>query len=154
MKWTPWQDWRVCAAACVALAGITAAGYALGAALADHPVQAAASLEFSHDSVAPPTATTVSLARLEALAPFDPARSDAGAPAADVGFTPSLTLVGTVAGSEQPAAICRLNGADARILHIGDTIGGWRLQQVFPGRALFIGAAGARHELRLSFVGN
>lgn len=155
MRWTPWQDWRVRAAACVALTGIAAAGYALGAALADHPVQAAPPLEFSRDSVAPPAAPAVPMARLEALAPFNAARSDAGAPAAtDVGFTPSITLVGTVAGSVQPAAICRLNGADARILHVGDTLGGWRLQQVFPGRALFIDAAGARPELRLSFVGN
>lgn len=155
MTWTPWRDWRVRAAACIALAFIAAAGYALGAALADHPVQAAPALEFSHDSMVPPAAPAVSRARLEALAPFDPARSSDGAPApTDAGFAPSITLVGTVAGTEQPAAICRLNGADARILHLGDTIGGWRLQQVFPGRALFIDAAGTRHELRLSFVGN
>lgn len=155
MMWTPWQDWRVRAAACVALAGIAAAGYALLAALADYPVQAAPPLEFSRDAVALPAAPAVSLARLEALAPFSPARSDAGPPAAmHVGFIPSITLIGTVAGSEQPAAICRLNGADARILHVGDTLGGWRLQHVVPGRALFIDAAGTRHELRLSFVGN
>lgn len=155
MRWTPWQDWRVRAAAFVALTSIATAGYALGVALDDHPVRAAPPLVFSRVSAARPVTPAVSLARLEALAPFNQARFDAGASAAtDAGVTPSITLVGTVVGSEQPAAICRLNGADARILFVGDTLGGWRLQQVFPGRALFIDAAGARHELRLSFVGN
>lgn len=155
MRWTPWQDWRVRAAASVALAGITTAAYALGVALVDHPVHAAPPLVFARAAAARPATAAVSLTRLQALAPFSQTRSDVGASAAtDAGVTPSITLVGTVVGNERPAAICRLQGADARILYVGDTLGGWRLQQVSPGRAQFIDAAGARHELRLSFAGN
>lgn len=68
--------------------------------------------------------------------------------------TPAIRLVGTMLGVDQPAAICKLGDAPARILHLGDTLGGWRLQQVAPGRALFIDGNGARHELRLSPLGN
>jgi hypothetical protein len=68
--------------------------------------------------------------------------------------TPSIVLVGTIIGVEQPAAACRLGDARARILHVGDTLGGWRLERVTPGRAVFIDAGGARHELRLSPLGN
>ena len=88
------------------------------------------------------------------LAPYGASRADAVAPISNAAPAIPITLEGTIAGAEQPAAICRLGGTAARILHIGDTLGGWRLQQVAPGRAVFIDAASQRHELRLNSAGN
>jgi hypothetical protein len=95
--------------------------------------------------------------RLAALAPFSPDRrtTPEGEPADAAAAAPyAIRLIGTVAGGDAPFAVCQLGAARTRMLHLGDTLGGWKLQQVAPGRATFIDAARARHELRISSPGN
>ena len=99
----------------------------------------------------------VPLERLVALAPFSPDRrtTPEGEPADAAAAAPdAIRLIGTVAGGDAPFAVCQLGASRTRMLHLGDTLGGWRLQQVAPGRATFIDAARARHELRISPPGN
>lgn len=99
----------------------------------------------------------VPLERLAALAPFSPDRrtTPEGEPADAAAAVPyAIRLIGTVAGGDAPFAVCQLGAARTRMLHLGDTLGGWRLQQVAPGRATFIDAARTRHELRISSPGN
>ena len=96
--------------------------------------------------------------RLVALAPFSLERRatpEATGPgtAASAGVG-AMRLVGTVAGGNAPFAVCQLGAERPRMLHVGDTLGGWRLERVNSGTATFIDAARARHELRISSPGN
>jgi hypothetical protein len=153
MTWSPWLDVRVRAAAVVAVA---AAALLLRTSLTalepDEVVAAAPWTAPSLPASSPPTAP-VDLDRLADLAPFG-APSPAPAQAVAAVTASPITLVGTIAGAEQPAAICRLGDLPPHILHAGDSLGGWRLLQVAPGRAVFIDAAARRHELRLNPAGN
>lgn len=99
----------------------------------------------------------VPLERLAALAPFSPDRRttpEDEPPDAAAAAPNTIRLIGTVAGGDAPFAVCQLGASRTRMLHLGDTLGGWKLQQVAPGRATFIDAARARHELRISSPGN
>jgi len=97
--------------------------------------------------------------RLIALAPFSALRTaSASSAASSANRVPDvasmLRLIGTVADGDQSFAVCRLGAARARMLHLGDTLGGWKLLQVAPGRAIFVDAARVRRELRLDPTGN
>jgi hypothetical protein len=102
----------------------------------------------------------VPMQRLVALAPFSVARRE-GVPS---GVQPPITamadapgvlrLIGTVADGDGSFAVCQLGAARPKMLHPGDTLGGWQLQHVAPGRATFVDAARTRHELRLTPTGN
>lgn len=155
MMWTPWSDLRVRAAALFATAAIIVAIVSGAAALRTDDVTASPPLSAVPDAAQPPERRGSPAGALAELDPFG--LSGAGAMAAESALilpTPPIILVGTIIGADQPAAACRLGDAPARLLHVGDTLGGWRLQQVAPGRAVFIDADGARHELRLSPLGN
>ena len=152
MTWTPWHDLRVRTAAVVAFLALAFAVRAATVALAEPQISPAPPLSIAIRGITRPAPTPAPLAQLVALAPFG--ISDAAPNAVTtVAAVPPITLVGTLAGAEAPAAICRLGASTARILHVGDTLGGWRLQQVNPGRAVFVDGAFVRHELRLSPVG-
>jgi hypothetical protein len=153
--WTPWGDLRVRAAALFAAVAVVAAIVSGAAAVRGSGVTPPPPVSSAPDAGRQPVRRIDSARSLVALDPFG--LSGAGEPAtasAPVMPTPSIVLVGTIIGVEQPAAACRLGDARARILHVGDTLGGWRLERVTPGRAVFIDAGGARHELRLSPLGN
>jgi hypothetical protein len=152
MTWTPWHELRVRVAAGFAIGATAIAIYAAAWALAEPRVEASPSLSFSVPAATRTLPARPPIAQLAALAPFGVLES-AATPAASAALVPAITLVGTLAGADSPAAICRLGTGTARILHVGDTLGGWRLQQVTPGRAVFVDGALARHELRLSPVG-
>ena len=152
MTWTPWRDLRVRVAAGFAVLASAFAVYAAVGALAEPQVAPAPPLTFSVPAARRTLPARPPLAQLAALAPFGVSESVA-TPTPNTSFVPPITLVGTLAGAESPAAICRIGTGTARILHLGDTLGGWRLQQVTPGRAVFVDGASARHELRLSPVG-
>lgn len=155
MNWTPWSDLRLRAAALFATVAIGAA-IASGAAALREDVVAPAPPYGAAPAFAPqPAHVPAARASLEGLDPFGLA--DAASPVGDSAppaAAPDIVLVGTIIGAEQPAAVCRLGDAPARILHVGDTLGGWRLAQVAPGQAVFIDAGGVRHKLRLSPLGN
>lgn len=154
MTWTPWHDRRVHAAAGVVLIGSALLLRSVIVALAEPAIEAALPLAFVTDTAAPPTVARAPIGQLAALAPFSASRTPAPANAPAIGEPPPpIALVGTLAGAADPAAICRLGAAPARILHVGESLGGWRLLQVAPGRVVFIDEAGVRHELRLSPVG-
>lgn len=156
MTWSPWTDHRVRLAALFAVVSLGLAVRAAAFAVRDVIVAPSLPPTVILDSIASsPVADDVPLERLEALAPFSETRSAAPS-ATRQAVLPALAplvLVGTIAGNE-PSAVCRLGAGPARILHPGDTLGGWRLHQVMPGRAAFIDGAGVRHELRLSSLGN
>jgi hypothetical protein len=156
MTWTPWSDLRVRAAAAFALVAVGLAARAGFVALGHDAVVPAAPMT----SASPPIiaraamAPRAALARLEALAPFGETQDGLPSAAPDIVTTLPIILVGTIAGADQPSAVCRLGPAAPRILHIGDTLGGWHLRQIAPGRVIFVDAAGHSHELRLTSPGN
>lgn len=155
MMWTPWSDLRVRAAALFATTAIVVAIASGVVALRTDDVTASPPLSAAPDTAQHPERRGFAAGALVALDPFG--LSSAGATTTESALippTPPMVLVGTIIGVDQPAAACRLGDAPARLLHVGDTLGGWRLQQVAPGRAVFIDAGGARHELRLSPLGN
>jgi len=154
MTWSPWRETAVRVAATLAAAAVIVAFASVAAAVRPARIAAASALTLPSlpDSVSAPRARPARFAHLE---PFSPMRGTVED--ADLSPTeppPAITLIGTVLGGERPAAICRLGAAAPRILHAGDTLGGWRLVDVAPARAVFIDAAGVRHELRLSPPGN
>jgi len=156
MIWTPWSDARVRAAAgfgglCAALTLAALVGASRDAADVASPP-----LQLPSATVPALTRSATSSDALAALAPFGPSRPASASSQSMAGDTaiPPITCVGTIAGSEQPAAICRLALASPRILHAGDTLGGWRLVSVAPGRVVFIDAASRRREFRLSSPGS
>jgi hypothetical protein len=148
----PWHDVRVRVAAGFALGAAALAVYAAAWALTEPRVAPSPPLPFGVPATERTLPARPPIAQLAALAPFGVSESTS-APATSAAFVPAITLVGTLAGADSPAAIFRLGTGMARILHPGDTLGGWRLQQVTPGRAVFVDGALARHELRLSPVG-
>ncbi len=153
--WTPWSDRRVRVAALFATGAIVVAVVSAATAFRADDVMPAPPLGATPDTAQRPERRGTPVGAIVALDPFG--LSGAGATAiepAPIVPVPRIILVGTIIGVEQPAAACRLGDAPARILHVGDTLGGWRLTQVAPGRAVFIDAGGARHELRLSPLGN
>lgn len=151
MIWAPWHDLRVRAAAGVTVLALALAVRAASTAFAEPRVAPAAPLIITASAVARFAPPQTPLAQLVALDPFGLAElAPDAAPSAAI---PPIVLVGTFAGVGAPTAICRLGVSPARILHLGDTLGGWRLQQVSPGLAVFIDGAAVRHELRLSPVG-
>lgn len=156
MRWLPWSDARVRGAASVAALCATLLGTATVQALRDPPIPQTPPLQLSGAVVAEPSRTTAPFDRLAALAPFSPNRAMPmlQPSAIDDNVSAPLTCLGMIAGSDQASAICRLAGGTPRILHAGDTLGGWRLTQVAPGRAVFIDAASRRRELRLSPSGH
>jgi hypothetical protein len=152
MTWTPWSDVRVRAAAAFALVALGLAARAGFVALAHEGIVPAVPVTFVSTPIAARAvlAPRPSLARLEGLAPFGETQDGTPPAAPDITIGMPVTLIGTIAGSDQPAAVCRLGPGAPRILHVGDTLGGWRLRQVAPGRAVFIDATGHSHELRLT----
>lgn len=155
MMWTPWHDLRVRSAAIFAFVAVAVAVASGASALRDDavaPAAAASTAPVASLSAARRGATAASLVARD---PFGTA--DAGTPiarSAPDATEPLIVLVGTFIGVERPAAVCRLGAGAARIVYVGDSLGGWRLIQVAPARATFIDASGARHELRLSPLGN
>jgi hypothetical protein len=155
MMWTPWSELRVRAAALFATVAIMLAVVSAATAFRADDVMPTPPLGAAPDATQQPERRNVPVSALVALDPFG--LSDPGAIAtesAPIVPPPPIILVGTIIGVEQPAAACRLGTAPVRILHVGDTLGGWRLAQVAPGRVVFIDAGGARQELRLSPLGN
>jgi len=152
--WSPWREPVVRLAAAFAAVAVIAALTSVAAVLRPVRVTAAPTLALpSLDESAP--SLREQPAPWAHLAPFTPLRGTGGEGVTEPeAAMPTITLIGTVLGGEQPAAICRLGTAAPRILHAGDTLGGWRLVDVAPARAVFIDAARARHELRLSPPGN
>jgi hypothetical protein len=157
MRQTVWRAWRVRAAALFAGGALVLAAATLQWAVraVELPPSATlaspiASRDASRDAVPP---SLVAPSHVVALDPFAEQRGIAPV-REEVPAAPPLALLGTIAGAEPPSAVCQLGRAAPRILHPGDTLGGWRLQQVWPGRALFIDADGARRELRLSPLGH
>jgi hypothetical protein len=152
MTWTPWSDLRVRASAAFALVAIGLAARAGYFALSHDTIVPAPPMMYASPSIVARVALTprTSLERIEALAPFGETQNGPSATAPDIATTVPIILIGTIAGADQPAAVCRLGLGDARILHVGDTLGGWRLRQVAPGRVVFVDAAGHSHELRLT----
>ena len=153
MTWSPWREPRVRAAAVFVAVAVLIATQAMITAMRDDVVLPAPSLRWTTDSMAvrAPRAAAVSFASLDPFGedratPVDASRSNS--PAAL-----PVTLVGTVAGVPHPTAVCSLGAQSPRILHVGDTLGGWRLQQVMAGRVIFVDANGAPRELRLSSLG-
>jgi hypothetical protein len=154
MTWSPWRDASVRVAAVFAAAASIIALTAVVAAFRPVHVAAAPTLALSAlaDTASSPRPSSATFAFAE---PFSPLRGAVGDDsAAPPELPPAIALIGTVIGGEQPAAICRLGAAAPRILHAGDTLGGWRLVEIAPARAVFIDAARVRHELRLSPPGN
>lgn len=154
MIWTPWSDLRVRAAALCSTVAVVATVGAGIAALRSERVPPAPPVD-----IVPGAAQAVyRRAAGISIAALDPFGLAYTAPPASettpLAAPPSILLVGTIIGGDQPAAACRLGDAPARILHVGDTLGGWRLERVAPGRVVFIDAGGMRHELRLSPLGN
>ncbi|MDQ8153404.1 MAG: hypothetical protein P3B98_01975 [Gemmatimonadota bacterium] len=153
MTWTIWHSRRVRLATLFVAGALTLAGAVLVWAL--RPVVIPPS-DAATPAMAPagelPLAP-VAPAHLEALDPFAEQRQSEAAPDV-VPPTAPFALLGTIAGTTPPTAVCQLGNATPRILHPGDTLGGWRLQQVWPGRALFIDGGGAQRELRLSPLGH
>jgi hypothetical protein len=155
VTWSPWNELRVRAAALFAAVSIIAAGAAAAAVFRADDVTPAPPLRIAPDAAAPRERRETPVGALVALDPFGLLGADVTATeSAPVAPAPPIILVGTIIGIEQPAAACRLGDARARMLHVGDTLGGWRLVQVAPGRVVFIDAGGSRHELRLSPLGN
>ncbi len=160
MRWTPLRDGRVQFALVVALSGAALLVHDAWQALSRPDVPPALGLPLRADQPAARAADRTPIDRLAALAPFSPARREgtpAGAPLngtaiADVPGV--LRLLGTVTNGAESFAVCQLGAARPRMLHPGDTLGGWQLQQVAPGRATFVDAARTRHELRLTPTGN
>lgn len=157
MRWTPLRSWRVRAALIFALAaaavavreGVRAVRYAPVA-----PAPPAAQLPAA--ALRGAASDGASSDELAALAPFSPTRTAPADAEPAGGFNPSaiaIRLVGTVAGGDAPFAVCQLGSARARLLHVGDTLGGWTLLRVTPGAATFIDAARTRHELRMTSPG-
>ena len=155
MTWTTMMDWRVRGAAVFVLAASVLVVRATVVAFGETAAAAAPPLPALRLQPAVAPAAAVDIGRLADIAPFGASRVELAMTRADLAasFMP-VSLVGTIAGADQPAAICRLGGAPARILHVGDTIGGLRLQLVAPARAVFIDGAAQRHELRLNSPGN
>lgn len=155
MMWTPWHDLRVRSATIFAFVAVVVTVASGASAFRDDvvvPAPAAGAAPVASLSAAHRGAAGASLAALD---PFGAADQDAPmAASAPDAAEPLIVLVGTFIGVEQPAAVCRLGAGAARILHVGDSLAGWRLIQVAPARATFIDANGARHELRLSPLGN
>jgi hypothetical protein len=150
MTWTPWREVRVAAAAAFAAVAVVLLGAAVRSAFRNDPVDAGPPLEIRSSTESAARTPRFEPTRLSELNPFDASRAAPDEPASDPPpITPQVFLVGTVLGGVQPAAICRAGDELARILHLGDTISGWRLVEIAPARAVFIDAAGARHELRL-----
>ena len=154
MIWSPWRETAVRGAAAVAAVAVIIAITSAAAAVRPARVAAASALALPSlpDTASAPRAQPARFAQLE---PFSPRRGLVEEPGVAPGEpAPAITLIGTVLGGERAAAICRIGTAAPRILHAGDTLGGWRLVDVAPARAAFIDAAGVRHELRLSPPGN
>lgn len=157
MRWASLRSWNVRAALLFSLAatalvvreGVRAGRYAPVAPTppaTQPPVAAVRGAAFEG----------VSRDELAALAPFSPARTAPAnaVPADDSGLgLMSIRLVGTVAGGDAPFAVCQLGSARVRLLHVGDTLGGWTLLRVIPGAVTFIDAARTRHELRMTSPG-
>lgn len=153
MIWSPWIDGRVRLAAAAATLTVALAFNEARLALRHEFVMPAAS------AVAPVRAGTVTTRWHEPLSLselFGVASARRATPAmiAPPPALAALRLIGTVAGTDSPSAICVVGSEAPRLLQLGDTIGGWRLQHVAPAMAVFIDAAGRRHELRLSSSGN
>lgn len=152
MIWTPWRDTRV-------------RGAALAASVAVLALLNEARLAFEDRLVVPVPALHTSAVANVAAVPAEPpfaigslfglaTRAKAGSAPSTPNDVAPITLMGTIVGSDTPAAVCQRGSAPPVILHVGDTISGWRLQHVAPAAAIFIDAAGTRHELRLSPSGN
>ncbi len=155
MSWSPWHEWRVRGAALFAVAAAMLLLASAVMALRDHAESAAPPLAATAIDPMPVPTVASSLDRDAAARLFTPAQSSASAPAATAdAAAPAVTLIGTIAGGDQPSAVCRLGAAGARLLHVGDTIGGWRLQRITPGRAVFIDGTARPHELRFTSPGN
>ena len=157
MTWSPFGEWSVRAALLFALAASALVVREGNNALRYDAVVAAMPMSAMAPQRTGPAGREVPRERLVMLAPFSPERratTEVATPAATSTVTDVIRLIGTVAGGDAPFAVCRLGAARTRMLHLGDTLGGWRLQQVAPGRATFIDAARARHELRISSPGN
>ena len=158
MTWSPLQSTSVRLALLFVLLDVGVALREGVGALRYHPVAPALGASMMSTSAGTAQAASVPLDQLVALAPFSPSRS--AAPEADAAAVApglpqgTMRLVGTVTGGDAPFAVCQLGAARPRMLHVGDTLGGWALQRVRPGAATFIDAARARHELRISLPGN
>ncbi len=158
MTWSPLRDAIVRASLLFAVVGAGVAVTAGLRALQYHPVAPAlGSLRASTDG-GTTHAASIPLDRLVELAPFSPTRTTA--PEVDAAGAPptapqgAMRLIGTVTGGDSPFAVCQWGAERPRMLHVGDTLGGWALQRVSPGAATFIDAARARHEFRISPPGN
>lgn len=159
MRWrvTNETDVRV-----AAMTAVLAAAFALGAAwwaTRIAPVEAAPPMATPDTPAAPMPDPPVPLDRMVALAPFSPDRRATSAPATPAQVAPAnlagaIRLVGTVVGSGDAFAVCRVGVARPRTMHAGDTLGGWTLRTIAPARVVFIDAAGAVHELRFNSPGN
>jgi hypothetical protein len=155
MTWTPWSEWRVRVAAGFTVVAVVAAIVSTVGVVRTDAVAPADPFTAAADGDAQLARRIAPAHSLTELDPFGTADAVATAmPSAAPTAPPDIVLVGTVLGADDPAAICRLGDARPRILHAGDTLGGWRLLQVTPGKAVFIDAAAVRHELRLSPLGN
>lgn len=146
-----WNNARVQRAA--AFAGLCAVvlGSTLAAAVRDEPVAQLPPYTPPAVVVQPAARDVRAFAALAALTPFG---DETGAPDLDDVGPPSPRCVGTIVGGDRPSAVCSLPGATSRILHLSDTLGGWRLTRVTPGHVIFIDIVSPRRELRLSFTGN
>lgn len=159
MRWSPLRETRVQAAALLAVLGALVWASELWRAVAPVETAAAPSAVFAALEPSRRAGNATDVARLIALAPFatdrTPDSPDHGARETAMADAPgALRLVGTVANGDASFAVCRLGAARPRIVHVRDTVGGWTLEQVVPGKATFIDAARVRHELRLNNAGN
>lgn len=153
MIWHPLMDVRVRLAAAFASSAFLVAAGALRYAVRVPKVPPDPPVTWTTDTAAMVIRRDAPVA-LTALDPFGEIRTGAmNAPSNDSAPLVPITLIGTIAGASQPTAVCRLGSQSPRLLHLGDTLGGWRLQQVAAGRVIFVDAAGAPHELRLSSLG-
>jgi hypothetical protein len=66
----------------------------------------------------------------------------------------SLRLVGTAVGAEGGGfAMCAWQGGNPRIVRIGERVGDWTLQRVWPGAAEFVTPAGGTITVRVPKAG-
>ena len=161
MRWHPLAEFNVRMASLAVLVSATITVASAWQFARVPPVPATAETPATTPAVEEANGSSAPPEQLVALAPFSPDRKDApaevtGPPTpATAGIVPGgIRLLGTVVGDGAPFAVCRLGSAPARLLHPGDTLGGWRLQAIAPGRVTFIDDDDALHEVRLSSAGN
>lgn len=153
MTWTPWTESRVRLAALFVAVAVVIAARSAVVAVREDIVAPSAPLRVVAEPERTASAPAASGA-FEQLDPFGTSRmSPSEASPAMVAPPAPITLVGTVLGTQPLTAVCRMGSLPPRLLHVGDTLGGWRLQQITAGRVVFTDASGASHELRLSSVG-